>query len=210
MSEDKIPSVNDTLQSILDEPDYFVVDTEARAVSDEIVSQISDDEVFDNVSINDLNTTKTKNNKDESIPVAIKPKGRRGRPKKEVTSENKIDITPVAVATTDETTDVIDDKRIKKNKKSKIDIDELPLDIIDYIFKNFSTIPILQISEKTNIPQNIIRKVIAKLEMIFTMAITTGDLTEEKYNSYIKPFLVEFQEVDDQTNIEKFVSSVIS
>lgn len=206
MSEDKIPSVNDTLQSILDEPDHFIVDTEAYPISDGIVSQISEDEVFDNVSISNLNVEH--DNDVENIPVAVKPKGRRGRPKKETASENKIDITPVAVTT--ETGTIVDDKRNKKNKKSKIDIDELPIDIIDYIFKNFSTIPILQISEKTNIPQTTIRKVIEKLEMVFTMAITTGDLTEEKYNSTIKPFLVEFQEVDDQTNIEKFVSSVIS
>ena len=129
------------------------------------------------------------------------------------------DVTPTNNEELPQTTDVEKTQtkrrgRPKKNnnvQENKQDVDEcnleqLPLEIINIVYEDFSKLPIQEIQKKTNLTEVQIQKLIQKLKEIFENSVTTGDLTSQNYETYIQPHLTPYVE----SHLVNFANNVIT
>lgn len=124
----------------------------------------------------------------------VTPVKHRGRPKKE-----KVESVEALVAEIKEPSEKTEKKRGRPKKSDsdvklskKIQIDELPQEIITEVFNLYSTAEIKEITRKTGLPRAYIGKIMDKLTYLFTNAVANGTISNEKYELYIEPKLKQY------------------
>ena len=125
-------------------------------------------------------------------------KKKRGRPKK-----SEADVANNKSKSKDENSASKDDK---KTRNKRISIDDFPFEAIKLIFEQYSVRPAAEIACEIGYQEEHVHKVVNRLAELFSMAISTGDLSQEEYESDILPKLREFREL---SNFEEFVKTKI-
>lgn len=125
----------------------------------------------------------------------VAPK-RRGRPPKAKVERDK---------TEREIVHEVKQQPKKRGPKAKPKVDELPLDVLEVIYNNYSTMALEKLSKKTGLEPSWIEAAVEKMEEYFQMAIVGGDLDPDVYESEIAPHLC--SPVND--TVEQFVKTTI-
>lgn len=89
----------------------------------------------------------------------------------------------------------------KKTRAKRVSVDDIDPEILEHIFEEYSQRPTADLAEEFAIPEKHIHKAIERMNELFEMSISTGDLTQEDYDEFIAPKMKVFSEPKDSFEV---------